>query len=277
MDLLEPIQDSMWSRIALIILTLTVIQLLAKHFMGVLIRRVLRGHKYPTKRAAEQRENTLVSMLGTGTAVILWIVGAMLVLDQLGVNIGAAMTGAGVVGIIIGFGAQSTIKNLLTGFFIIIENQYRVGDIITINKVSGIVEEITIRITKLRDLDGNLHIVQNGDISLVTNRTFGYSNVNIDVGVAYDSDLDKVIDVINATGLALAEDAEWKERVTQPIQFLRVDEFGDSSIVIKSLGRVTPAAQWDVSGEFRRRLKKAFDKAGIEIPFPQRVIHQPKQ
>ncbi|MGD8373585.1 MAG: mechanosensitive ion channel family protein [Candidatus Woesebacteria bacterium] len=236
------------------------------------------GKGYATKVDEEKREQTLISLFRTAAAVIIWIVAIVVILAVLHVNIAALMTGAGLFGIVIGFGAQNTIKDFLAGIFVIAENQYRVGDVVTLRTsgvdVSGTVEDITIRITKLRDLDGNLHIVQNGTPSVVTNRTFDYANVNVDIGVAYESDVDQVERVINRVGERMAEDDKWSEYIVEPIQFLRVDGFEDSAVRVKALGKVHPAMQWDVAGEFRRRIKKAFEKEGIAIPFPQVVVRR---
>lgn len=276
MDSVIELLDGNASQVLIIAFALVVTQVIVRRFLGLLVHKIVQRHHYTTERAGQQREETIMSVFGTSTAVILWIIGLFMVLAALQVDLGALLTGAGLIGIIVGFGAQSTIKNLLAGVFVILENQYRVGDIVTINGVSGVVEVLTIRITKLRDLDGDLHVIQNGDINIITNHTFGYSSVNIDIGVSYDSNIDAVEKTINKVGEELAADTHWSSRFIEPIKFLRVDEFSDSAIVIKSLGKVAPAAQWEVAGEFRRRLKQAFDKAGIEIPFPQRVVHQAK-
>lgn len=263
-------------RIVGILLAVLIAQRLSHNFITKIIRQTVRSHKYESKREEEQREETLVSVFDTAISVILWILGIILILSQLGFNIAALATGAGLVGIIIGFGAQSTIKDFLKGFFIILENQYRVGDIVTLNGFSGVVEALTIRITRLRDLDGYTHIIPNGDITVVTNMSFGFSNVNIDIGVSYDSNISKVEKVINKVGAELAEDEEWKTLFIEPITFLRVDAFADSAVMIKALGKVIPGKQWDIAGEFRRRIKKEFEKEKIVIPFQQIVIHQAK-
>jgi small conductance mechanosensitive channel len=130
-----------------------------------------------------------------------------------------------------------------------------------------------VRITRLRDLDGNLHVVQNGSVTTATNLSLGFANVNIDIGVSYDTDIDKLEKIINKLGEQLAQDENHKDNILEPIAFLRLDSFGDSSVNVKALGKVKPGTQWEIAGEFRRRLKKEFDKNGIEIPFPQRVIH----
>ncbi|HSX07680.1 MAG TPA: mechanosensitive ion channel family protein [Candidatus Saccharimonadales bacterium] len=246
--------------------------------MSQTVRHIVQSHKYSSKHEERQREDTLITIFRTMSAAILWIVGIILVLSELHVHIAALLTGAGVVSVLVGFGAQNTVKDFLAGMFIIMENQYRVGDIITVHgasgTVSGAVESITIRITRLRDLDGALHVVRNGDVSVATNLSFGFSNVNVDLRVAYDSNMEKVIETINKVGDELAKDEVWKEHIVEPIQFLRVDDFGQSAVQIKALGKVRPGNQWDVAGEFRRRLMPAFDKAKIDIPFPQRVVHE---
>ncbi len=265
-------------RVLFTILCLLLVQMVLRHFLAQVVQRVVRTHKYPTKREERQREDTLVTIFRTASAVVLWIVGIVIVLSELHVRIGPLLTSAGVVSVVVGFGAQNAIKDFLAGIFIIMENQFRVGDIITIagagGTVSGAVETVTIRITRLRDLDGALHIVRNGDISIATNLSFGYSNVNIDIPVAYDSNIETVKEVLNRLGDEMSADADWEKRIVDPIQFLRVDSFGHSAVNIKALGKVMPGEQWDVAGEFRKRLIVAFKKAGVEIPLPQRVIHK---
>lgn len=266
------------AQVSLTILAIIILQLIAHSTIDKIIRRAVRSHKYRNHLDEEKREETLANIFRTATTVTLYIIGSIVILWQLHVNISALLTGAGLVGVVVGLGAQSTIKDYLAGIFIILENQYRVQDIITLRAdgqdVSGYVEEITIRITKLRDLDGKLHIVRNGLSTVITNMTFQYANVNLNVGVAYEADIDKIEEVMNQVGKELEKDKEWKERIIEPIQFFRVEDFGDSSITIKALGKVEPAMQWDVASEYRRRLKKAFDKSGINIPFPQIVVHK---
>ena len=261
------------TQIALIILGAIVIQWIINRYIGRIITKVVKSHKYESRKVERQREQTLISILRTASAVVIWVIALLLILAALNVNIAALATGAGLIGVVVGFGAQNTIKDFLAGLFIIAENQYRVGDIITISGRSGVVESISIRITRLRDLDGQLHIVPNGQIDVVTNMTFEFANANVDVGVSYDSDIDKVARIVNDVGKKMAGDKDWEKSIIEPIEFLRVDNFGDSAITIKALGRVVPGMQWDVTGEFRRRLKIAFDQNGIEIPFPQRVLH----
>lgn len=255
-----------------------VLQMIINAVLGTVVGHMVPKRKFKHKEDEKKREDTLTNIFRTLAAVVIWIVGGLIILVQLGVNIAALATGAGLLGIVIGFGAQKMIQDFLAGIFIIIENQYRVSDIVTLNAggvdVTGVVEDISVRITRLRDLDGNLHIVQNGSAIIVTNLSIGFANVNVDVGVSYDSDIDKVESVINEVGENMAKSERWQEEILEPIVFLRVDSFGASSVNIKALGKVRPGMQWEVAGEFRRRLVKAFEKNGIEIPFQQIVLHQ---
>jgi len=159
----------------------------------------------------------------------------------------------------------------------VLENQYRVGDIVKLKGIGGRVTKLTTRITVLRDLDGNVHYIPNGSIDMATNLTMEYAKVNLDIGVSYDADLDKVKDVVNQVGLELAEDEQWKDFITDAPYFARVNDFADSAVVIKIFGKVLPAKQWAVEGELRKRLKAAFDKNQITIPYPQVTVHQSRK
>jgi small conductance mechanosensitive channel len=186
------------------------------------------------------------------------------------------LAGAGVVGLAIGFGAQYIIRDFFTGLFIILENQYRVGDVICVGDICGSVEDLNLRMTILRDADGAVHHIPNGQIKIATNKTKGFARVNLIVGVAYETDIEKVKKIVNQVGKNLAKDPEWKGKILKAPEFVRVDNFGASSIDIKISGEVKPLEQWSVLGELRKRIKDAFDREGIEIPFPQRVIRQAK-
>jgi len=158
--------------------------------------------------------------------------------------------------------------------FIILENQYRIGDIININGTGGLVEDISLRKTTLRDIDGIVHHIPHGEIKIVSNLSKNFARVNLDIGVSYSTDLEHVIRVINRTGKELAEDPAFRDSIISPPQFLRVNDFADSAVVLKILGDTKPLKQWEVTGELRKRLKVSFNREGIEIPFPQRVVHQ---
>lgn len=269
-------------QIILTIIGVILAQFIFRQLLERVVRRVIQSHKYTDKSEEQRREDTLIRIFRTLSAAVLWLVTVIVILGQLQVNISALLTGAGLVGIIIGLGAQNIIKDYLAGILIIVENQYRVGDIVTIatsvgGNVTGVVEDVSIRATRLRDLDGKLHIVSNGSAGVISNLTYVFSQVNVDVGVSYESDIDKVEEIINRVGQDMLNDQQWAENIIEPIQFLRVDSFGASSIVVKSIGKVKPATQWETAGEFRRRIKRAFDKHNIEIPFPQVVLNQPKK
>jgi small conductance mechanosensitive channel len=263
-----------------------VVAFVLHHFSGIVVgnfvHRVLARHEFETNSDRMKQEDTLRAIFRTGISLVIFLTAIAVILAILRVNIAQLATGAGFLGIIIGIGAQTTIRDYLAGIFILTENQYRVGDIVTLagggvgQETSGIIEDISLRITKLRDLDGTLHIIRNGEASIVTNRTYKYSSVVIDVGVAYDSDIDLVEKTMDEVGKKMLEDPELAKVIIEPIKFFRVDSFGESAVIIKTLGKVIPAKQWDIAGEYRRRLLVAFNKKRIEIALPQVVVHKPK-
>jgi small conductance mechanosensitive channel len=275
-EILIAIFQNPFTQIALTLAVAIVVQIIFRRTIERIVHKIVRGHRYASPVDAEKREHTLTTIFKTASAVVIWTTVIILILLHLNVNIAALMTGAGILGIIVGLGAQSAIRNFVAGLFIIAENQYRVGDIVTLTiagkDISGVVEDITVRITRLRDLDGNLYTVQNGEVTIVSNSSFGYANVNIDINVVYDTNVDKVEQIMNHVGKDMATDTKWAPHIFEPIQFFRVDGFGDTGVRVKALGKVEPAMQWELAGEYRRRLKKAFEKAGIEIPHPQQVI-----
>ena len=245
-------------------------------FIEKVVRRLAIADHFLTKQAEVKRENTLISVFGGTLRVAIWLVTGMMVAAELGVNIGPLLAAAGVAGLAFGFGGQYLIRDIIAGLFIILENQYRVGDVVCLGKTCGLVEDINLRLTTLRDLDGVVHHVPNGEIKIASNLSKFYARVNLNIGVSYSSDLEKVIAVVNRVGQELAADPLWAEHIIKPPQFLRVDNFADSAVIIKILGETKPLKQWDVTGELRKRLKIAFDKEKIEIPFPQRVVHSEK-
>lgn len=250
------------------------------YVLGIIFRRIIirtvriavTSDQYSSENDEIKREDTLIRIFSGMVKSILWLMAGMMILKELGVEIAPLLAGAGIAGIAIGFGAQYIIKDLITGFFIILENQYRIGDVVKFDAISGVVEDISLRMTTLRSVDGTVHHIPHGEVRTVSNLTKVFSRVVINVGVDYTSDIEKVSAVINKTGQILSEDPLWKEKIISPIAFVRVDEFADSSISIRIMGDTIPHAQWEVAGEFRRRLKVAFDAAGITIPLPQRVV-----
>lgn len=259
-----------------IILAFFVVKKATDFFIERLIRKAVVARRFVSPEAEKKREDTLIRIFSTTFDVFLLVIVAIMILSELGVNTAAMVAGLGVAGVAVGFGAQYLIKDLISGFFIIMENQYRVGDVVCFGDTCGVVEDISLRMTTLRDLDGTVHHVPNGEVAITSNLTKYRANINIDVQVAYDADLEKIIKVVNRVGENLSKDKQWKDLITKPPQFLRVDDFADSGVVIKILGETKPLKQWDVAGEFRKRLKKEFDKEHIEIPFPQRVLHMKK-
>jgi small-conductance mechanosensitive channel len=229
-----------------------------------------------TEEAEKKREDTLIHIFNGALRLIIVILAILMILQEAGIKIGPILAGAGILGVAVGFGGQYLVKDILTGLFIILENQYRIGDVVNIDGTGGLVQDINLRKTVLRDLDGIVHHIPHGTITKVSNLSKDWSRVNLDMGVGYSTDLEHLIEVINRTGKELAEDPAFKDLIITPPQFLRVNEFADSAIVVKILGDTQPLKQWEVTGELRKRLKIAFDKEGIEIPFPQRVVHQIK-
>jgi small conductance mechanosensitive channel len=223
------------------------------------------------------RENTLIMVFRGTMIILLWVLASLMVLSELGVAIGPLLAAAGIAGVAVGFGGQYLIRDVITGLFILIENQYRVGDVVCFDETCGLVEQISLRMTVLRDLDGTAHHIPHGEVKKVSNLSKGFARVNLDIGVAYESDLAQVIEVINTVGRELAEDPAFKDAIVTPPAFLRVNEFADSAIMVKILGDTQPLKQWEVAGELRKRLKLAFDQQGITIPFPQRTVWLNKQ
>lgn len=245
-------------------------------FIEKIARKLIVSDHFLTKEAEKKREDTLIRIFSGTLGVAVWILAGLIVLQEAGFAIGPLLAAAGIAGLAFGFGGQYLIRDLISGLFIIMENQYRVNDVVCFDGTCGLVEDISLRMTTLRDLDGVVHHVPHGEIKKVSNLTKQFARVNLNIGVSYNSDLEKVVSVINKVGQELAEDQSWKEHIIKAPQFLRVDDFGDSAVIIKILGETKPIKQWDVAGELRKRLKIAFDKEGVEIPFPQRVIHQAK-
>jgi small-conductance mechanosensitive channel len=243
---------------------------LIKLFIPRLVTRFVkaRGRGRHSKSWFEKRAKTLGDLFTWTLGLLIGVIVLFMILAELGINITPLLASAGVAGIAIGFGAQNIIKDFLSGLFISLEDQYNTGDVVKIAGIAGLVEEVNLRRTVLRDLDGILHTIPNGAITTASNYTRDWARVNLDVPVAYGEDMDHVFAVINRVGKELAEDKYFKTLIKTPPQVLRVQNFGDSGIDIRILGDVRPMTQWEVTGELRKRLKKAFDEEGIEIPWP---------
>jgi small-conductance mechanosensitive channel len=237
----------------------------------ILIRAGIPSEAVPD--AAMKRVRTLMSVLWTIIASLIWFMAVLTTLGQIGVNVGPILAGAGVVGLAVGFGAQNLVKDLVSGFFLILENQVRVGDVAVINGTGGLVEAITFRTVVLRDLSAVVHVFPNGSINTLANMSKDWSAYVIDMGVAYKEDTDHVIDVMRRVSDEMQADTTYRSAILEPIEIFGVDDFADSAVNIKARLKTQPLQQWTVGREYRRRLKKAFDAAGIEIPFPHRTLY----
>jgi small conductance mechanosensitive channel len=221
----------------------------------------------------EKRAATLSVILKQVATILIGGVAFMMTLREFKVDIAPIIAGAGIIGLAVGFGAQSLVKDVITGFFILMENQFDVGDVISGAGVSGAVEQMNLRFTRLRDIHGRVHFIPNGEFRVVSNHTRGWSQALVDIGVAYKEDVDRVEDALARIGEELKADAEFGVLMTEPMEILGVETFGDSSVTIRLLFKTMPGKQWPVAREFRKRVKRRFDELGIEIPFPQRVIY----
>jgi small conductance mechanosensitive channel len=204
------------------------------------------------------------------------LVAAVMLLGQLGVQIGPLLAAAGVAGLAVGFGSQNLVQDVISGFFLLLEDQVRVGDVVQLNDKSGLVEKITLRMTILRDFSGSVHYVRNGKIDVVTNMTKDYSYSVFEIGVAYGEDTDEVSAAIEAVGKDLLNEPAFKDDILSPVEVVGLDKFAESAIVLKARIKTKPSKQWRVGREFNRRLKKKFDALGIEIPFPHVTLHPGK-
>ncbi len=264
-------------KIVIIIIGALILNRVISSFIEKAVRIAVRPDGISSKEAEEKRENTLIQIFNTTAKISLLTITGLMVLQEFGVEIGPILAAAGIVGLAFGFGGQYLIRDIISGLFIILENQYRVGDVVTFDSAGGTVQEISLRKTTLRDLDGTVHHIPHGEIKKVSNHSKDFSRINFDMGVGYSTNLEHAIGVINIVGNELANDPLWKYSIIAAPQFLRVNDFADSAIMLKILGETLPSKQWEVTGELRKRLKVAFDKEGIEIPFPQMVIHQTKE
>ena len=225
---------------------------------------------------AEQirRAETLGRVLRYVISVAIVLIVILLILNQFGISIAPILGAAGVVGIAIGFGAQSLVRDYFNGIFLLLENQIAKGDVVTIVDKTGVVEDVTLRYVQLRDYEGSVHYIPNGLITTVTNMSRGFAYAVVDIGVAYRENVDQVMQVIEDEGRKLRDDPVFGERVLEPLELAGVDSLGDSAVVIRGRFRVKPLQQWSVRREFLRRVKLRFDADGIEIPFPHLTIYQ---
>ncbi len=223
--------------------------------------------------ANEKRIKTLTGMLRTICLTLVWVIGIIMSLDQIGLDITPILAGAGIVGLAVGFGAQNLVRDVINGFFMILENQIRVGDVAVVNGTGGLVETISFRTITLRDQAGTVHIFPNGTVTTLANMTKEWSAYVMKIGVAYKENTDRVTEVMREVGENLRQDPEVGRKILEPIEIMGVDAFGESEVVIKARIKTLPIEQWAVGREYRRRLKQAFDREKIEIPFPHRTLY----
>lgn len=263
-------------KILVLIIGTLIINKIAQKFIERSVRIMVVADKNAPANAEIQRENTLIQIFSATFKIALMTITLLMILKEFGLEIGPILAAAGIVGLAFGFGGQYLIRDIISGLFIILENQYRIGDVVDFDSASGAVEQISLRKTTLRDMDGTVHHIPHGEIKRVSNLTKDFSRVNLNLGISYAADLEHVISVVNKVGNAIAEDPKYKEYIVTAPQFLRVDEFAASSIIIKILGDTVPLKQWEISGELRKRIKIAFDREEIDLPYPQMVVHQAK-
>jgi len=220
-----------------------------------------------------KRADTLSAVIRYLLSITVLTVAAVMVLGEVGVEVGPVLAAAGIVGLAVGFGAQSLVQDVISGFFILLEDQVRVGDVVQIGDKGGLVERMTLRMVVLRDLAGVVHYIRNGQIQVVSNMTKEYGRYIFDIGVAYREDVDHVIRVIQEVDEEIRANPEFRDDILEPIEILGLDEFGDSAVVIKARNKTKPIRQWAVGREFNRLLKKRFDREGIEIPFPHVTMY----
>ncbi len=257
-------------RILLILVLMLIVLKIARVFSRQIFTVFLKKEE---DAELQKRAETLSDVVRHVLSISILLISLIIIVGEFGIEIGPILAAAGVLGLAVGFGAQSLVQDVISGFFILLEDQIRVGDVVQIAGKGGLVEKINLRMTVLRDLSGNVHYIRNGQINLVTNMTKDFSRYVFEIGVAYREDVDEVIEVIKQVDEELRNDQEFGPDITEPIEVLGLDQFADSALVIKARTTTRPIKQWRIAREFNRRLKKAFDQRNIEIPFPHTTIY----
>lgn len=247
-----------------------VIVFLSNRYSKKLVLMFSRKSEHPEFR---KRSDSLGLVIRYAVDIIALSVAAIVTLKTLGIDTGPILTAAGIVGIAAGLGGQRLVQDIISGFFILLEDQIRVGDVVDIDGRSGAVESVNLRMTVLRDLTGSVIFIRNSNIGIVRNMTKDFSRYVFDIGVSYSEDVDEVMEVIREVDKELRADPEYARRMLEPIEILGLDRFEDSAVIIRARTKTVPTEQWNVGREFNRRLKKAFDEHGIEMPFPHRTLY----
>ena len=259
--------------IILFLVSLRLLSFMVKKMHALILRRAARAADQNALGNGKSEPIRLWELSAVPVKIIIWIIFLMILLRKFGVDIGPILASAGIVGLAVGFGAQELVRDFISGFFILLEDQIRIGDVAIINGSGGVVEKIELRTITLRDFSGVVHIFQNGKINSLSNMTKEWSAMVFDIGVAYKEDVDQVMNIMKEVGANMQQDDEFKDKILEPIEVVGLDQFGDSALVIKARLKTQPIQQWAVGREYRRRLKIAFDKANIEIPFPHTTIY----
>ncbi len=263
-----------WSRLThlLLVAVACVTILLAVRLVSRAVRRAVDDGNDDVTSEAERRAETLGAVLTNTARVLVVVFFLLMTLQEFGVNIGPLVAGAGIAGVALGFGAQSLVKDVINGFFLLMENQFGVGDIVSVDdKHTGTVERMTLRMTQLRDAEGRAHFIPNGSILRVVVLSKDFARALVDVEVGYDTDPDQVFEVLRMAGLKLHQDRP--DLAIEPLEVKGIETLSQSGFIIRTLTKTAPGAQWDVARELRRRILLALHAAGIKIPYPQRVVH----
>jgi small-conductance mechanosensitive channel len=260
----------------ILIITFIILIKMIKYSIGrlkkILLKRAENDPSVDTGEAGK-RINTLADIVIGAASIVLYTVFFIMLLSKFAINIGPLLASAGILGLAIGFGAQELVRDYISGFFMLLEDQVRVGDVAIVNGTGGLVEKIELRTIILRDFNGTVHITQNGKINTISNMTKEWSAMVFDVGVAYKENVDQVIQIMKEVGDDLKNDPELGSNILEPIEVFGLDKFADSALVIKARLKTKPIMQWTTGREYRRRLKIAFDKQNIEIPFPHTTVY----
>ncbi len=258
-------------RIAVIILLALVAYRLLKVFTNRLQREV-DDPDLVRRRLREQRAQTMASLLNNVGLIAIATLAALMILGTF-IEIGPLLAGVGVLGLAFSFGAQTLVKDLIAGGFMLVEGQFAVGDVVRVGQTSGLVEKMTLRTMVLRDINGVVHVIPNGSVDVLSNMTKNWSRAVLEIGVAYKEDVDRVMEIMRDEALQLAEDPDWKPLIVEEPTVPGVERFDDSAVVIRVMFKTLPLKQWDVARQYRRRIKKRLDAEGIEIPFPHRTLY----
>lgn len=260
--------------LVILLISWIVTGLIQKYFPRLRARIVkqMSHHRGGADIELEKRAATLSGIFRATLAVLIWVTAIVMALKEAGFDIGPILAGAGVIGLAVGFGAQNLVQDVISGVFLLLENQVRVNDVALLNGTGGLVEAINLRTTVLRGEDGTVHVFRNGAVTTLSNMTHGFSYYVFNLGVAYKEDTDHVIEVMRGIAEQLRTEDPYKSMMLAPLEVMGVDKFADSAVMIKARIKTGPIQQWTVGREMNRRIKKKFDELGIEIPFPQQTI-----